>query len=76
MEIAQQSYSDVQERLATVLLSWHGALFYIYIAQHPDCTVSDIADAIAITRRTFWGLMGDLRRAGLVDATREGKQHY
>lgn len=53
----------------------HGTVVF-YIAQHPDCTIREIGDALALTPRTVWGLVGDLRRAGLVDARREGKHHY
>jgi DNA-binding transcriptional ArsR family regulator len=47
-----------------------------YIARHPDCTINDIADALVLTPRTVWGLIGDLKRAGLVDSRREGRRHY
>jgi DNA-binding transcriptional ArsR family regulator len=53
----------------------HGTVLF-YIAQHPDCTISEIADALVITPRTVWGLIGDLKRAGLVDSRREGRRHY
>ncbi|HEX9833960.1 MAG TPA: winged helix-turn-helix domain-containing protein [Mycobacterium sp.] len=53
----------------------HGTVLF-YIAQQPDCTISEIADALTVTPRTVWGLIGDLKRAGLVDSRREGKRHY
>jgi DNA-binding IscR family transcriptional regulator len=52
----------------------HGTVLF-YIARHPDCTVSEIADALAVTPRTVWGLIGDLKRSGLVDSRRDGKRH-
>lgn len=52
----------------------HGiALFYI--AQHPDCTVQDISDALVVTPRTAWSLIGDLRRAGLMKVRKDGRRH-
>ena len=53
----------------------HGTVLF-YIANHPDCTISDIADALAVTPRTVWGLIGDLKRAGLVNFRRDGRRHY
>ncbi len=53
----------------------HGTVLF-YVAQHPDCTISQIADALALTRRTVWGLVSDLKRSGLVDSRREGRRHY
>jgi DNA-binding IscR family transcriptional regulator len=52
----------------------HGTVLF-YIARHPECTVKEIAAALALTQRTVWGLMGDLKRAGLVNTKREGKRH-
>jgi len=69
--------SQVQDvsKQAWRLFCSHGTVLF-YIARHPDCTISDIADALAVTPRTVWGLIGDLKRAGLVNFRREGKQHY
>jgi DNA-binding transcriptional ArsR family regulator len=53
----------------------HGAVLF-YIAQHPGCTVREIANALVLTHRTVWGLIGDLKRAGLAKSRREGKNHY
>ncbi len=33
------------------LVCSHGAALF-YIAQHPDCTISDLAEALVVTRRT------------------------
>ena len=54
----------------------HGAALF-YIAQHPDCTIRDLADALVVTRRTVWGLIGDLKRADLLNIRKQGKtNHY
>jgi DNA-binding IclR family transcriptional regulator len=57
------------------LVSSHGSVLF-YIAVHPDCTIREIADDMALTQRTVWGLIGDLRRAGMLDVRREGRRHH
>ncbi len=54
----------------------HGAALF-YIARHPGCTPKDLADAFVVTRRTIWGLIGDLKDASLIDIHKEGRiNHY
>jgi DNA-binding transcriptional ArsR family regulator len=69
--------SQVQDvsKQAWRLFCSHGTVLF-YIARHPDCTISDIADALAVTPRTVWGLIGDLKHAGLVNFRRKGRRHY
>jgi DNA-binding transcriptional ArsR family regulator len=70
------SQVDNVSKQAWRLFCSHGTVLF-YIARHPDCTISDIADALAVTPRTVWSLIGDLKRAGLVAFRREGRhQHY
>lgn len=57
-----------------LLCSHGGALFYI--ASHPDCTIDDLANGLFVTRRTVWGLVGELKRAGLISIRREGRRHH
>jgi DNA-binding transcriptional ArsR family regulator len=57
------------------LVSSHGAVLF-YIAVHPGCTIRQIADDMALTQRTVWGLIGDLRRAGMLDVRRDGRRHH
>ena len=57
------------------LVSSHGAVLF-YIAVHPDCTIREIADDMSLTQRTVWGLIGDLRRAEMLDVRREGRRHH
>ncbi len=57
------------------LVSSHGSLLF-YIAAHPDSTISDIMDGMSLTRRTVWGLIGDLRRAGMLRVQRVGRLHH
>lgn len=57
------------------LVSSHGnALFYI--AVNPGCTVHEMADELCLTRRTLWGLIGDLRREGMLAIRRDGREHH
>jgi hypothetical protein len=53
----------------------HGAALF-YIAQHPDCTIRDLADALVVTRRTVWGLITDLKRGNLLNIRKEGRIHH
>lgn len=57
------------------LVSSHGAILF-YIAVSPDCTINQIADAMSLTRRTVWGVIGDLRRAGMLRVRKEGRRHH
>ncbi len=57
------------------IVSSHGAILF-YIAVNPDCTVAEIAEAMSLTRRSVWGLIGDLRRAGMLHIRKEGRRHH
>jgi len=57
------------------LVSTHGA-FVMFIAVRPECTIKDIAEEFSLTRRTVWGVIGDLRRAGLLHVREEGRRHH
>ncbi len=57
------------------LVSSHGAVLF-YIAVNPECTIRQIADEMALTQRTVWGLIGDLRRAGMLNVRRDGRRHH
>jgi len=57
------------------LVSSHGSVLF-FIATHPDCTTSDIAQAHTLSRRTVWGIIGNLRRAGLLTVRKEGRRHH
>ena len=57
------------------LVSSHGAILF-YVAVYPDCTIKEIAEAMSLTRRTVWGVIGDLRRAGMLRIRKEGRRHH
>ncbi len=56
-------------------VSAHGNVL-VYIAVHPDCTIRDLTEALFLTPRTVWGLVGNLRRAGMLHARRDGRQNH
>lgn len=55
--------------------SSHGTVLF-YIALHPDTTIPEIADALCLTQRTIWGVVGDLRRADMLTIRRIGRRHH
>jgi len=57
------------------LVSSHGSILF-YIAVHPDCTIREVAEEMSLTQRTVWGLIGNLRRAGMINVRREGRRHH
>ena len=57
------------------LLSSHGFVLF-YVGLRPDCTVAEICDGLSLTRRSVWGTLGDLRRAGFVNVRKEGRRHH
>ena len=56
-------------------VSSHGAVLFC-IAADPDCTIREIAEAMCLTRRTIWGIIGDLRRASMLRVRKEGRKHH
>ena len=56
-------------------VSSHGGILFC-IAAYPDCTINDLAEIMSLTRRTVWGIIGDLRRAGMLRIRKEGRRHH
>src|SRR5688572_518492 len=56
------------------LLSNHGQIL-LYIAEHPDATISRVSDAVGLTERATAGILRDLRHAGFIAATRVGRRN-
>jgi len=63
------------QRTHWYLVSSHGSVLF-FVAANPDCTVDDIIDGMSLTRRTVWGIVGDLRRAGMLAVRRNGRLHH
>jgi len=57
------------------LVSSHGSMLF-YIAVHPGCTIEKIANDMSLTRRTVWGLIGDLRNKDMLIVQRKGRRHH
>ena len=57
------------------LSSSHGTVLF-HIAAHPQCTIRDIADAMCLTQRRVWGVIGDLRRARMLRVRKNGRRHH
>jgi biotin operon repressor len=55
--------------------SSHGTVL-IQVAANPDCTISEIADALSLTRRSVWGTIGDLRQRGMLEVRKNGRRHH
>lgn len=58
-----------------VVSSSHGSVLF-HIAANPECTIKEIADAMVLTRRSVWGVIGDLRRAGMLRVRKDGRRHH
>lgn len=50
------------------------ALFYI--ARHPGCTIRDLANALVVTQRTIWSLIGNLKRGNVINIRKDGRLHH
>ncbi len=55
------------------LFSSHDSVL-LHIAANPDCTINEIADAMALTPRTVSRTMRDLSRAGILYIRKTGGQ--
>jgi hypothetical protein len=77
ISLAINSTKDVSNAIHNhwYLVSSHGSVLF-YVAVHPECTIRQIADDMALTQRTVWGLIGDLRRAGMLNVRRDGRRHH
>jgi DNA-binding transcriptional ArsR family regulator len=57
------------------LLTSHGLILF-YMGVRPGCTIADISSGLSLTPRTVYGILGDLRQAGMVDVRKEGRLHH
>lgn len=56
------------------LLSAHGTVMF-FIVYNQGCSIDDISNSLFLTRRSIWGTIGDLRRAGMVVVQKQGRKH-
>ena len=61
------------ERSQWTFLSNHAHVI-IYLAQHPEARLRDIADAVGITERFAHRIVSELEAEGYVSATRAGRR--
>ena len=47
----------------------------VYIAQHPEARLRDIAEALEVTERTAYAVVADLTSAGYVVKERDGRRN-
>ena len=57
------------------VLSSHGIVL-LYIGLNPDCTNREISEGLFLTRRTIWGIIGDLRRGDMIHVRKDGRRHH
>lgn len=56
------------------LLTNHGAAL-VYVAEHPDARITDVAGAIGVTERYAAQVLSDLRAGGYLYAERVGRRN-
>lgn len=47
----------------------------LYVAEHPDARLRDLAGALAVTERTAFGIVSDLTEAGYLVKERDGRRN-
>jgi DNA-binding MarR family transcriptional regulator len=65
---------DAASRPPWTFLSNH-AHALLYLAQHPDARLRDIADAVGITERFTHTVVADLIEAGYLTSTKQGRRN-
>jgi hypothetical protein len=66
--------SDLTSSSAWTLLTNHGAAL-VYVAEHPDARITDVAGAIGVTERYAAQVLADLRTSGYLYAERVGRRN-
>ncbi len=56
-------------------VSSHGTILF-YVPANQDSTTNDLSETLFLTRRTVWGIVGDLRRAGMLRVRKEERRHH
>ena len=65
---------DVRPVSSWTLLTSHG-LALLYVAEHPDATIREIAAALALTERRVADLIRDLAAEGFIVVRRKGRRN-
>ncbi len=47
----------------------------VEVLNKPGITIKELADNLFLTRRTVWGIIGDLRRLGYIVVQKKGREH-
>ena len=68
------SDSSLSPGTSWTLLTNHGAAL-IYVAEHPDARITDVAAAIGVTERYAAQVLADLRAGGYIHAERIGRRN-
>jgi hypothetical protein len=55
--------------------SSHGTVL-MQIAANPHTTIKEIADALCLSTRAVWGIVGALRRSGQIRIVKIGRSHH
>ena len=48
----------------------------IEVIKRPGSSIRELSDRLFLTRRSVWGLVGELRKLGFIIATRQGRKHH
>jgi DNA-binding transcriptional ArsR family regulator len=62
------------EQSTWTLLTNHGAAL-VHVAEHPDATIREVADAIGVQERAAARILSQLRDAGYLTAQRIGRRN-
>lgn len=62
------------DRDTWTLLTNHGAAL-LYVAEHPDATIREVADAVGVQERAAARILSQLRDAGYLTAERVGRRN-
>lgn len=66
--------SSLTSNSSWTLLTNHGAAL-VYVAEHPDARITDVAGAIGVTERYAAQVLADLRAGGYLYAERVGRRN-
>lgn len=67
--------SQASDRRRWTFLSNHGHTL-VYLAQHEDPRIRDVAEGVGITERAAQSILSDLAEGGYVTVTRVGRRNH